>query len=329
MQKRWNPPPPNFTQHNNTAYASLNMERSPLTDTRTTVIAPAIDVTQRLQDVICKWRVLPDGFSLDQLYQDCNAIIGSDKHLLPLRIITVKELDATNLTHAMKRRNIPIRLRVEPIGRFESALIPVFKPDSAAKGFILVLDEELRPADQVGLFGHAVAHLLKNQQDQEAQEKITLDPNNDAVHIDKLHELRYFDFTQHRDNINRSVLKAYPRLQQLLEAPEESPIIQNQVNVNLSGILRKKRWMGLYLRMPFRYTDGRVLPDPNGQTRRGKRRIIDALLCIELSLPTAVLHKQRAGETEAVALRRVRDAGLQLAVPFGYVITEQSEVLRV
>ena len=297
-------------------------------DIHVAVVAPELDVTQRLQDVISRWRVLPEGFSLDQLVQDCRAIVGPDQHLLPLQVIFIKELDATNLAHKMKRRNISIRFRVDPIGRFESALVPVFKSDHAEKGFFLVLDEDLKPVDQVALFGHAVAHLLKNYQDQAKLEKLTLDPQNDSVHIDRLDELRYFDIEQTRDMINRSVLRAYPKLHQLFEVPEESPITQAQVKLGLEGLLRKKGWSGYYLRLPYLYTDGRILPDPRGQTRRGKRQSIDALLRIEQSLPTAVLHLQRSGESEAIALSRVREAGKRISVPFAYVVTEQRDVLE-
>ncbi|GCF09605.1 hypothetical protein KDI_31690 [Dictyobacter arantiisoli] len=255
-------------------------------------------------------------------------MLGSDTHLLPLRIITVKELDATNLAHAMKRRNISIRFRVGPIGRFESALIPMLKPDGTGKGFILVLDEDLSPADQVALFGHAVAHLIRNHRDQATGQKLTLDPNNDAVHIDKVDELRYFDLAHTHDRINRNVIETCPRLHQLFETPEEGPIVQAQVRQKLDDLLRKKGWTGFYVRQTHLYTDGRVLPDPNGRTRRGKRQSIDALLRIELSLPTAALHVQRSDETEATALRRVREAGQKLSVPFGYMVTEKREILE-
>lgn len=288
-------------------------------------IPPDITVTDRLQMVIAEWKGAQAGHPLARLYQDCLDLVGSEKQLLPLRIIPVSGLDSTNLEQALKRYHFPLQYAVDTVGRFEAALVPVLRESGSAAGFLFVYEEAMSTQNQVALFAHAVGHLILNDQERLKEHELPLDPDSGETHIDRLSELRYLDISQNRNYLDRQVLDGFPKLTQLIEPPEESQIALDLATRQLETILRKLGWVNQFVSMRYRYTQGRVIPNSK---QRGKREVVDALLRTEASLPTAVVHVQRGDQALEEAVGRARRAAQQLAVPFAYILTTQQEVIE-
>ncbi len=287
-------------------------------------LPPDIDVTDRLQMVISEWKGAQEGRQLARLYQDCVDAVGQDKQLLPLKIVPVRELDSTSLEKALRQYRFTLDYGIDTVGRFESALVPVLR-ESGAAGFLFAYDEELSVKDQVALFAHAVGHLLINHQQRLADRNLDLDPDEGQTHTDRLAELRYLDISGNRNYLDRKVLESFPKLTKLIELPEESQAEQGLAMQDLAPMLRRQGWVNQYVKTPYRYTQGRVIPN---STQRGKRISIDALLRVEASLPAGVVHVQRPTESPEEAIRRVRNAALQLRLPFAYVYTRQKDFIE-
>ena len=56
--------------------------------------------------------------------------------------------------------------------------------------------------------------------------------------------------------------------------------------------------------------------------------MVDALLCADASLPTAVVQVQRSDEALEETVGRARNAAQHLSVPFAYILTTQQEVIE-
>lgn len=287
-------------------------------------LPPDVDVTQRLQTVISQWKGAQDGHQPQRLYQDCLDLVGPDKQLLPLRILPVRELDSTNLAQALRHYHFSLDYAVDTVGRFESALVPVIRQNSPS-GFLFAYEEDLRVEDQIALFVHAVGHLLINHQQRQAERELDLGPDAGETHTDRLAELRYLDSSKNRNYLDRKVLDSFPLLTQLIEIREESDAELNLETRQLLLLLRKGGWVNQYVNTSYRCTQGRVIPH---STQRGKRQTIDALLRVEASLPTAVVHVQRPHESQAEAIHRVRSAARQLSLPFAYIFTHQKDFIE-
>ena len=84
----------------------------------------------RLQRLVAGWRGTERGQSLTALHDECrNAAGPGSRHLLPVRLLLVKDLGTTTLQVALRTlhgggHNRPLRFRVVPTGRFDSALVP-------------------------------------------------------------------------------------------------------------------------------------------------------------------------------------------------------------
>ncbi|GCE12483.1 DEAD/DEAH box helicase family protein [Tengunoibacter tsumagoiensis] len=289
-------------------------------------IPPDIDVTTHLQNVIAGWKGDRLGYQLDRLYQDCLDVVGKDKQLLPLRIMAVKAMDSTQLRQVLRSRSYQIQYGVDPIGRFDAILIPYRV--SGIYGFLFAYEEELSVRDQVALFAHAVGHLLHNHSQRLVDNAPSLDPEADEAHTDRLAELRYLDSEQNRNYVDRVILNEFPLLTSLIEVADESPIIQNRAIRQLEPLLRASGWAEDYIKTPYIYTAGRIIPHSQ---QRGKSLKIDALLRGErLSLPLAAVHFQRDNESILEAERRLRQAARQLCVPFAYLVLQsQSQTVEI
>jgi hypothetical protein len=90
-------------------------------------LPPDITVTDRLQMVIAEWKGAQAGHTLARLYQDCLDLVGPDKHLLPIRIMPVMELDSESLDRALRRYRMPLEYDIDTVGRFEAAMVPVLR----------------------------------------------------------------------------------------------------------------------------------------------------------------------------------------------------------
>ncbi len=288
-------------------------------------LPPDIPVTERLQNVISEWKGAQNGHPLSQLYQDCLDLVGQEKQLLPIRITAVRELDSESLDRVLRRNQMSLYYDIDVIGRFESALVPVLRESGPAAGFLFVYEEELTIKDQVALFAHAVGHLILNQQQLLKEQEVMLDPESGSIHTDHLAELRYLDSVKNRNLLDRQVLNAFPKLAKLVELPEESQITLGRATQELQPFLRKQGWTGFFVRSPYRYTSGRVIPNSK---QHGKRFTVDALLRAAASLPIAVVHVQRQEENEDEAVARVASAAQQLCVPFAYVLTLQKQIIE-
>ena len=179
--------------------------------------------------------------------------------------------------------------------------------------------------DQVALFAHAVGHLILNDQERLKEHELPLDPDSGETHTDRLSELRYLDISRNRNFLDRQVLEAFPKLTHLIEPPEESQVVLNRATSNLESMLSKRGWVNQFVRMRYRYTHGRVIPNSK---QRGKRQVVDALLRAEASLPTAAVQVQRSDESLEETVGRARNAAQHLSVPFAYILTTQQEVFE-
>ncbi len=100
------------------------------------------------------------------LHNEClNAVGPGGSHLLPTKLLLVKNLDETNLQAAIrnsngKGRGTIVRFRVKTLGRFDSALVPTGPAGEVPDRWLLAIEEDVSLHDQVALYGHALGHLL-------------------------------------------------------------------------------------------------------------------------------------------------------------------------
>ena len=119
----------------------------------------------------------------------------------------------------------------------------------------------------MALFAHAIGHLILNDQERLKDHELPLNPDDGEIHTDRLSELRYLDISRNRNFLDRQVLEAFPKLTHLIEPPEESRVVLDRATRDLETILRKRGWVTPFVRMRYRYTKGRVIPNSK---QRGK-----------------------------------------------------------
>lgn len=286
----------------------------------------AMDIPLRLQQIISNWGGAGRGEPLATLHKQCLDAAGRASTLLPVRLLFVSTLDATHLQAALRQgnglgRTTPVEFRVVPAGRFDAALVPIGRAGERPEQFLFALDEALALQEQVALYAHAVGHLLLNYQEQQLGQRPYLDPRNGFTHTDTLAELRLLEAV--RQPLDRRILETFPLLTRLLEMPEESQPDFDTATIGLRSLLTKAGWGGQYVQIRYQFTNGRVYPS---SLRRGTRLYADALLRASASLPIAVVHAVRAGETDDEALRRLQGYVRRLAVPFAYALDEQGKL---
>ncbi len=207
------------------------------------------------------------------------------------------------------------------MGRFDAALIPVGRVGEQPDRFLLAIEQGMLTQDQVALYGHAFGHLLLNYQEEQMGRQPPLDPRNRYAHADTLAELRLLEAV--KQPLDRRVLDSYPLLTRLLEVPEESTAAFDAATVDLRQQFARAGWSGQYVQMPYIFTDGRVF---TGSHRRGTRLRVDARLRVAPSLPIAIVHTARVGESRADAIRRIQAYAHRLAVPFAYLLEEDGTI---
>lgn len=305
-----------------------------LTDTLDTphiLHSPSVtpDITLRLQMIISTWKGAQNGLALATLHQECVNAVGSGSrllpHLLPAQVLFVAQLDAANVQRSLKRQRgvghtTELEFRVPPSGRFDAALVPSGGKDSYDR-YLLVLDEALSVRDQVVLYGHAVGHLLLNYQEEQLGKRPFLAPQNGYSHADTLAELRLLETA--RQDIDRRVLDTFELLKKLLDIPEESRATFDVATADLRLQLAQSGWSGRFLEILYRFTDGRVY---TSSPRRGERLSVDALLRASESLPIAIVHALRAGESHEHAVRLLHTYAQRMALPFAYLLEENGDI---
>src|SRR5579864_6351290 len=100
------------------------MGRSPPTEDRAgSYPALTADITSRLQQLVAGWQGAERNQPLTDLHSEClNAAGPGGRHLLPVRLLLVKDLDETHLQGVLrglngKVRGTRLRFRVKPVGR--------------------------------------------------------------------------------------------------------------------------------------------------------------------------------------------------------------------
>ena len=126
------------------------------------------EITTRLQQLVAGWQGAERNQPLTDLHNEClNAAGPGGRHLLPARLLLVKNLDETQLQAALrglngKARGTRLRFRVRPVGRFDSVLVPAGPLGEPPNSWLLAIEETLSISDQVALYAHALGHLLLN-----------------------------------------------------------------------------------------------------------------------------------------------------------------------
>jgi hypothetical protein len=99
-----------------------------LSDAGGPVTALTADIGLRLQQLVAGWRGAERGEALSALHDQCRAAAGpGGVHLLPDRLLMVKDLDGAQLHKALGRlnglgRGAALTFRIPPAGRFDAAL---------------------------------------------------------------------------------------------------------------------------------------------------------------------------------------------------------------
>lgn len=89
----------------------------------------AADITLRLQRIVTGWRGAARGQPILDLHTEChNAVSPNNRYLVPLRLLSAKNLDSSKLNTlaAPHTRGQEVQFRVRPVGTFDSALVPIF-----------------------------------------------------------------------------------------------------------------------------------------------------------------------------------------------------------
>lgn len=273
----------------------------------------------RLQNLIQGWQGGQRGEELTALHNLCVEIAGRENALLPARLYLTSELDSTSLARTLRQTSISVRFQTPPRGRFDAALVPTGKGDGPLDRFVLVIEALLSLRDQVALYAHAVGHLLLNYQNRTLERGLNLDPDSGMTHVERLTDLRYVEMLSNRNKANREVLQTFPLLAELAEPPVENRLVAEAATRDLLPRLEALGWLrGRELLLsPYEYTAGRVLTE---RARRGRKRAIDVLLRASFSLPIAVVHAQRAGQSYEDGRLWAQDAAVRLSVPFAYLV---------
>jgi hypothetical protein len=282
------------------------------------------DTSQRLQQLVNGWRGAERGEPLTALHNACvNAVGPGGRHLLPVHVILVTNLDATNLQVALnhltgKGQASSLRFRVRPGGRFDAVLVPTRSGGDVPDRWLLAIEETLALRDQVALYAHALGHLLLNREQEKMGNLPLLDPRDGYAHIDMLVELRMLETV--RQPLDRRVLEAYPLLTELLGVREESPAVLDLVTSDLRQRLAQFGWRGPFVETPYVFTNGRVFIRET-TTQHGRKLRVDALLRADPSLPIAVIQTIHAGQEREEVIRRLKEyAHNRLTVPFAYLL---------
>ncbi len=145
----------------------------------------AADTVERLLSLLASWT--PRSGGVQALHRRCRERARSLGHaLLPAKLLLVDGLDAASLSRALGPGACPA-YRVPPAGRFDAALVPHGEPPDS---WLLALDSRLPVGEQVGLYAHAVAHLIHNYRVAESGAGLKLDPRDGYVHVESLSRLR-------------------------------------------------------------------------------------------------------------------------------------------
>lgn len=273
----------------------------------------------RLQNLIQGWQGSQRGEELTALHTLCVEIAGRENALLPARLYLTPELDSASLARTLRQTSASVRFQTPPRGRFDAALVPTGKGDGPLDRFVLVIEALLPVRDQAALYAHAVGHLLLNYQNSTLERGLNLDPDSGMTHVERLADLRYVEMLSNRNKANREVLQTFPLLAELAEPPVENRLVMEAATRELLPRLEALGWLrGRELLLsPYEYTAGRVLTE---RARRGRKRTIDVLLRASFSLPVAVVHAQRAGQSYEEGRLWAQDAAVRLNVPFAYLV---------
>src|SRR5258706_1584397 len=310
------------------------MVMSPSTENRAGSYPSLIaDVSLRLQQLVAGWQGAERNQPLTDLYKEClNAAGPGGRHLLPVRLLFVKDLDETHLQDALrglngKARGTLLRFRVRSIGRFDSVLVPTGPVGEAPDSWLLAIEENLAIRDKLALYAHALGHLLLNNDLVKMGRLPDPDPRDGYAHSDMLAELRMLEAIGQL--LDRRVLETYPLLTDLLGVRDEPAPVLDLVASDLRRRLAQFGWRGQQLvETPYIFTGGRV-SIRESSTQHGKKLRIDALLRAEASLPIAVVQTIHAGEArEDVILRLKEYAHNRLAVPFAYLFEDDGTILE-
>jgi len=280
--------------------------------------AAKTEVTQRLQDLVVGWGGAERGQPTGDLHEECTRVAGSHaSHLLPARLLLVADLDVSTLDRVLRMRGTggDLSFRVQPVGRFDAALVPVGPVNEVPNRWLLVLNAGLPLHEQQALYGHALGHLLLSHSYRQMGSAPELDAADGKTHVDLLARLQRQEQT--RTPVDQHVLDSYPRLAQLLLPAQESTTGATEEPA-LWQQLADAGWRGPLVQQSYPFTDGRIL---GAGGRRGQRERVDALLRAEASLPLAVVRVLRPGdsrlEVEAALQRLAVD---RFSVPFAYLL---------
>lgn len=240
-------------------------------------------------------------------------------------LLPIKDLDETNLQAAMHKLNGRVgrgilHFRVKPVGRFDAALVPIGPAGEAPHRWLLAIEENLSLRDQVALYGHALGHLLLNNEQKKMGQLPELDPRPGYAHSDMLAELRMLETT--RNGLDRRVLETYPLLTELLRVREEPASIIDLATSELRQKLAQSGWRGQFVEIPYVFTAGRVFLRESSP-QHGRKLRVDALLRAEASLPIAIVQTIHAGRArEDVVRELIEYAHHRLALPFAYLLED-------
>ena len=289
------------------------------------------DIAWRLQQMVAGWRGVERGQPVSALHQEClNAAGVGGRHLLPVHLLMVSDLDETNLRSALRRANgrlrgTEVRFRARTLGRFDAVLVPTGTTGELPDRWLMAIEEHLPLHEQVALYAHALGHLLLNREQQKLDRLPPLEPGDGFAHHDTLAELRLFESVRQR--VDRRVLETYPSLSALLREPEE-PVVPDASLVDVRQWLAQSGWRGQRVATPYTFTNGRVYIQ-NDTAQHGKKLRVDALLRAEQSLPIAIAQTIHAGQAREAVIQRLIDyAHSRLLVPFAYLLEDDGTVLE-
>src|SRR5258708_21889870 len=239
------------------------MGRSPSTENRAGSYPSLLaDVTLRLQQLVAGWQGAERNQPLTDLYTEClNAAGPGGRHLLPVRLLFVQDLDETHLQAALrglngKARGARLRFRVRSIGRFDSVLVPTGPVGEAADSWLLAIEENLAIRDQLALYAHALGHLLLNNDLVKIGRLPDPDPRDGYAHSDMLAELRML--ATMRQPLDRRGLETYPLLTDLLGVRDEPAAVLDLVASDLRRRLAQLGCPRQFVETPYTFTRGPV-----------------------------------------------------------------------
>jgi type I restriction enzyme, R subunit len=307
------------------------MGRSPPTQDRAgSYPALTADVTSRLQQLVAGWQGAERNQPLAELHNECLDAAGpGGRHLLPARLLLVKDLDETHLQAALQRlngkwRGRQLRFHFRVAGRFDAALVPTGPAGELPDRWLLAIEGHLAIHDQVALYAHALGHLLLNNEQIKMDRLPALDAKDGYAHRDTLAELRLLETA--RQPLDRRVLETYPLLTDLLGVRDEPKVVLDLVASDLRQQLAQWGWRGQYVETPYVFTNGRVSIGGTS-IRHGRKLRVDALLRAETSLPIAVVQTIHAGEARKDVMRRLQEyAHNRLTVPFAYLLDNDGTI---